>query len=52
MVNNAGAATAVGPLETNDLESIGRDLEVNLFGVIACTQQAIGPLRRAGAGRS
>ncbi|GAA1755437.1 SDR family NAD(P)-dependent oxidoreductase [Kocuria aegyptia] len=50
LVNNAGAATAVGPLETNDLEDIRRDLEVNLFGVIACTQHAIGPLRRAGGG--
>ncbi|MEX5259756.1 SDR family NAD(P)-dependent oxidoreductase [Kocuria sp. CPCC 205263] len=50
LVNNAGAATAVGPLETNDLEEIRRDLEVNLFGVIACTQRAIGPLRRAGGG--
>lgn len=50
LVNNAGAATAVGPLETNDLESIRRDLEVNLFGVIACTQQAIGPLKKAGGG--
>ncbi|MEX5270702.1 SDR family NAD(P)-dependent oxidoreductase [Kocuria sabuli] len=50
LVNNAGAAAAVGPLETNDLESIRRDLEVNLFGVIACAQHAIGPLRRAGGG--
>lgn len=50
LVNNAGAATAVGPLETNDLESIRRDLEVNLFGVIACTQQAVGPLKKAGGG--
>lgn len=50
LVNNAGAAAAVGPLETNDLETIRRDLEVNLFGVIACTQQAIGALRRAGGG--
>jgi NAD(P)-dependent dehydrogenase (short-subunit alcohol dehydrogenase family) len=50
LVNNAGAAAAVGPLETNDLEAIRRDLEVNLFGAIACTQQAIGPLRRAGGG--
>lgn len=50
LVNNAGAATAVGPPKTNDLESIRRDLEVNLFGVIACTQQAIGPLKKAGGG--
>jgi NAD(P)-dependent dehydrogenase (short-subunit alcohol dehydrogenase family) len=50
LVNNAGSAAAVGPLETNDLEVIRRDLEVNLFGVIACTQHAIGPLRRAGGG--
>ncbi|MFF0990012.1 SDR family NAD(P)-dependent oxidoreductase [Kocuria nitroreducens] len=50
LVNNAGAAAAVGPLDTNDLESIRRDLDVNLFGVIACTQLAIGRLRSHGGG--
>lgn len=50
LVNNAGSASAVGPLETNDLEAVRRDVEVNLFGVIACTQHAIGRLKRAGGG--
>lgn len=50
LVNNAGSASAVGPLETNDLDAVRRDLEVNLFGTIACTQHAIGLLRLGGGG--
>lgn len=50
VVNNAGAATAVGRLEDNDLSAIRRDIEVNLFGVIACCKYAQGSLTRAGGG--
>ncbi|GAA3676433.1 SDR family oxidoreductase [Arthrobacter ginkgonis] len=50
LVNNAGSASAVGSLEGNGLKEIGRDLEVNLLGVIACSKYAIGPMGRAGGG--
>lgn len=50
LVNNAGSASAVGPLESNALEAIRRDLEVDLLGVIACSKYAIGPMSRAGGG--
>ncbi|WP_411732440.1 SDR family NAD(P)-dependent oxidoreductase [Paeniglutamicibacter sp.] len=50
LVNNAGSASAIGALEDNDLQQIGRDLEVNLWGVIACTKYAIGPLSQGGGG--
>lgn len=50
LVNSAGAVTAVGPLERNDLEAVRRDLDVNVLGVLACTKYAIGPLRASGGG--
>ena len=50
LVNNAGSASAVGPLEGNSLDAIGRDLAVNLLGVIACSKYAIGPMSRTGGG--
>ncbi|WCI09818.1 SDR family oxidoreductase [Arthrobacter sp. OVS8] len=50
LVNNAGSASAVGPLEDNSLQAIGQDLNVNLLGVIACTKYAIGPMSQAGGG--
>jgi NAD(P)-dependent dehydrogenase (short-subunit alcohol dehydrogenase family) len=50
VVNNAGAAAAVGRLEDNDLGAIHRDIEVNLFGVIACCKYAQASLTRAGGG--
>ncbi|MBG6237566.1 NAD(P)-dependent dehydrogenase (short-subunit alcohol dehydrogenase family) [Mycetocola sp. CAN_C7] len=50
VVNNAGAATAVGPLDENDLDAIRRDLDVNLFGVVVCCKYAARTLRRSGGG--
>jgi glucose 1-dehydrogenase len=50
LVNNAGSATAVGRLETNEVEAIRRDLDVNLFGVIAACKFAIPSMREAGGG--
>lgn len=50
VVNNAGAAIAVGRLEDNDLSAIRRDIEVNLFGVIVCCKYAQASLTRAGGG--
>ena len=48
LVNSAGAVTAVGPLATNDLADVRRDLDVNLLGVLACCKHAIGPLEATG----
>jgi NAD(P)-dependent dehydrogenase (short-subunit alcohol dehydrogenase family) len=50
LVANAGAATAVGRLEDNDMAAIERDLAVNLGGVIRSVKHAIAPLRQAGDG--
>jgi NAD(P)-dependent dehydrogenase (short-subunit alcohol dehydrogenase family) len=50
VVNNAGAATAIGRLDDNDLEAVRRDLDVNLYSVIVCCKLAVGPLTRAGGG--
>ncbi|GAA3709418.1 SDR family oxidoreductase [Zhihengliuella alba] len=41
LVNNAGAATAVGPLADLDPEAIRRDLEVNLYGAVLCARAAV-----------
>jgi glucose 1-dehydrogenase len=49
LVNNAGAAAAVGPLAGNSLADVRRDLDVNLFGVVACCRYAIPELSRGGA---
>ncbi|KQN93365.1 SDR family NAD(P)-dependent oxidoreductase [Arthrobacter sp. Leaf69] len=50
LVNNAGSASAVGPLEGNSLQAISQDLNVNLLGVISCIKYAIGPMSQAGGG--
>jgi glucose 1-dehydrogenase len=49
LVNNAGAATAVGPLADHALVDVRRDLDVNLFGVVACCRYAIPELTRGGS---
>jgi NAD(P)-dependent dehydrogenase (short-subunit alcohol dehydrogenase family) len=50
LVNNAGSASAVGTLHSNDLDMIRRDLDVNLLGVIACIKHAIPHMIAAGGG--
>lgn len=50
VVNNAGAATAVGALVDNDLDDIRRDIDVNLFGVVVCCKFAAETLTRTGGG--
>ena len=50
VVNNAGAATAVGPLHSNDLTAVRRDVDVNLFGVIVSCSIAAKTLERNGGG--
>lgn len=50
LVANAGSISAVGRLENLDLDAVRRDLEVDLFGVVASVQAGIPALRRAGGG--
>lgn len=50
VVNNAGAATAVGRLADNDLAAVHRDLDVNLFGVLVCCKYAQAALEQSGGG--
>lgn len=49
LVNNAGAATAIGKLADNQLADIGADLNTNLLGPIACIKHAL-PLFHAHGG--
>jgi NAD(P)-dependent dehydrogenase (short-subunit alcohol dehydrogenase family) len=50
LVNNAGAATAVGRLTDNALADIRRDIDVNLMAVITCCKHALAPLVESGGG--
>jgi NAD(P)-dependent dehydrogenase (short-subunit alcohol dehydrogenase family) len=50
VVNNAGAASAVGPLDSNDVSAIRRDLDVNLLGVVISCKYGARTLARAGGG--
>lgn len=47
VVANAGAVSAVGPLDALDPEEIRHDLEVNLFGTVITAQAAIPHLARS-----
>ena len=50
LVNNAGMGIS-GAVEYTSEEELHRQLEVNFFGAVACTQQVIGPMRERGKGR-
>jgi NAD(P)-dependent dehydrogenase (short-subunit alcohol dehydrogenase family) len=50
LVNNAGSATAIGRLESNDLADIRHDLDVNLMAVITCCKSALAPMAASGGG--
>ncbi|MGO4103978.1 SDR family NAD(P)-dependent oxidoreductase [Leifsonia sp. YAF41] len=50
LVNNAGVVSAVGTLADNDLAAIRRDLDVDLFGVLACAKYAIRAMTPTGGG--
>ena len=50
LVSNAAEATAVGRLEDLDLAAVRHDLDVDLFGVIACAKYGVLAIRRAGGG--
>jgi NAD(P)-dependent dehydrogenase (short-subunit alcohol dehydrogenase family) len=50
LVNNAGSVQAVGALADNNFTSIRRDLDVNLVGVLLCSQHAIRVMSATGGG--
>lgn len=50
LVNSAGSVSTLGPLEQTSLETVRRDLDLNVFGVLACTKYAIGPMAARGGG--
>lgn len=50
LVNNAGSVSAVGMLADNDLAMIRRDIDVDLFGVLACAKYAIRAMTPTGGG--
>ena len=50
LVNNAGMGIS-GAVEFTPETEIHRQLEINLFGAIRCTQQVIGPMREQGGGK-
>ena len=49
-MNNAGSASAVGTLAENDMADIRRDIDINLVGVILCTQRAVQVMSESGGG--
>ena len=49
LVNNAGAARAVGPLADNDLDDVRHDVGLNLTGTIACTKHVLAVMGRGAA---
>jgi short-subunit dehydrogenase len=50
LINNAGYGQ-FGSIEETPIDQARRQLEVNVIGLIALTQQVIGPMRGAGRGR-
>ena len=50
LVNNAGMGIS-GAAEFATAGNIGRQLDVNLLGAVACTQQVLAPMRDRGGGR-
>lgn len=50
LVNNAGGALGLDPVETGDLEQWRRMYELNVLGTLRVTQALLGQLRAAGGG--
>ena len=50
LVNNAGVAGPVGPVEEMDLDGWRRTLDVNLTGAFLCVRAAVPHLKAAGGG--
>ena len=50
LVNNAGSVASVGALVDADLDAVRRDIDVNLFGVLACAKHAVRCMSVTGGG--
>jgi NAD(P)-dependent dehydrogenase (short-subunit alcohol dehydrogenase family) len=50
LVNNAGSASAFGPLADADIAAVRRDIDVDLVGVLICAKHAVRTLTASGGG--
>jgi NAD(P)-dependent dehydrogenase (short-subunit alcohol dehydrogenase family) len=50
LVNNAGSASAFGPLAEADIAAVRRDVDVDLVGVLICAKHAVRTLAATGGG--
>jgi short-subunit dehydrogenase len=50
LINNAGIAGPVGPIENNDPELWERNMRVNVDGLFYCTRRAVPMLKKSGGG--
>jgi NAD(P)-dependent dehydrogenase (short-subunit alcohol dehydrogenase family) len=50
LVNNAGSASAFGPLAEADVAAVRRDIDVDLVGVLICAKHAVRTLTATGGG--
>lgn len=50
LVNNAGSASAFGPLAEADIAAVRRDIDVDLVGVLICAKHAVRAMSAAGGG--
>ncbi|GAA1442001.1 SDR family NAD(P)-dependent oxidoreductase [Leifsonia poae] len=50
LVNNAGSASAFGPLADADIAAVRRDIDVDLVGVLICAKHAIRAMSTNGGG--
>lgn len=51
LVNNAGIYGPIGPLEENDLSLWRKTIEVNLMGMVYCSQLVIPVMKKQGKGK-
>jgi len=49
LVNNAGSASAFGPLADADIAAVRRDIDVDLVGVLICAKHAVRAMSAPGA---
>ena len=50
LVNNAGSASAFGPLAEADIAAVRRDIDVDLVGVLICAKHAVRAMSTTGGG--
>jgi NAD(P)-dependent dehydrogenase (short-subunit alcohol dehydrogenase family) len=50
LVNNAGSASAFGPLAEADISAVRRDIDIDLVGVLICAKHAVRAMTTGGVG--